>query len=312
MCIDTNGRRNLTYHFSGTEVFWVHLHMYHPCLLATANLLLILSLPPGKKEILAGTKSFPHLLQDSSAVITSCVVCFLIVSSRQNMSPAFFPPQTHTSFTTCQYLTGHKRGGEWQVKHGRNLSKSRDIGLGVSYIEASQPNLWFWLQKEYWHVDLHNGLSHMSKGPLHKLPHTVHLPCCYDEILGLLLLQHQPHSLKETDTETKTERSNYWEIIKTVRWSTLDRAKLSPDRQEVNLRPLSEAFAHTSALTSLQGLRGHILWERRTEHSHRPTVLLAHKNAHVAMNTRAFRPTALRNWHTLTTQRYFKTHIKWK
>lgn len=148
----------------------------------------------------------------------------------------------------------------------------------------------------------------MSKGPLHKLPHTVHLPCCYDEILRLLLLQHQPHSLKETDTETKTERSNYWEIIKTVRWSTLDRAKLSPDRQEVNLRPLSGAFAHTSALTSLQGLRGHILWERRTEHSHRPTVLLAHKNAHVAMNTRAFRLTALHNWHTLTTKRYFKTH----
>lgn len=89
----------------------------------------------------------------------------------------------------------------------------------------------------------------MAEGLLYKLPHTVHLPCCYDKIVRLLPLQHQPHSLKETETE----RSNNWEIIKTVRRSTLDRAQLSPDRQEVNLRPLSGAFAHTSALTSLRG-----------------------------------------------------------
>lgn len=108
--IDTNSRRNSTYHFGGTEVFWVHLHMYHPCLLATANLLLILSLPPGKKEILAGTKSFPHLLQDSSAVITSCVVCFVIVSSRQNMSPAFFSPLKRTHPSPHVSISQHIRG----------------------------------------------------------------------------------------------------------------------------------------------------------------------------------------------------------
>lgn len=58
-------------------------------------------------------------------------------------------------------------------------------------------------------VHSHNALPHMSEGLLHKLPHAVHLPCRYDEILWLLLLQHEPHSLKETEIETETERLNH-------------------------------------------------------------------------------------------------------
>lgn len=57
-------------------------------------------------------------------------------------------------------------------------------------------------------IHSHNGLPHMSEGLLHKVPHTVHVPGRYDEILRHLLLQHQPHGLKETerqdrDTEVK-------------------------------------------------------------------------------------------------------------
>lgn len=59
-------------------------------------------------------------------------------------------------------------------------------------------------------VHSHNGLPHMFEGLHHKLPHTVHLPCRDDEILWLLLLQHQPHGLKETDRdrEVKTLRDH--------------------------------------------------------------------------------------------------------
>lgn len=148
-------------------------------------------------------------------------------------------------------------------------------------------------------VNSHNALPHMFEGLLHKLPHTVHLPRRYDEILWLLLLQHEPHSLTETEIETETERLNHWEIIKTVGRSTLDPAQLDPDRQEVNLRPLSGAFARTSVLTSQRGLMGRIPWERRTEHSHRPTVLLAHMKTHVAMNAHAWNRFE-HNWHSTT------------
>lgn len=48
-------------------------------------------------------------------------------------------------------------------------------------------------------VHSHNSLPNMFEGLFHKLPHTVHLPSRYDEILWLLQLQHHPHSLKETD-----------------------------------------------------------------------------------------------------------------
>lgn len=61
----TNKGRTLTYHFSGAEVFGVHLHMYHSCLLAATNLILIFSLPPGKhsKKNLNQREHFPTAVQ---------------------------------------------------------------------------------------------------------------------------------------------------------------------------------------------------------------------------------------------------------
>lgn len=47
----------------------------------------------------------------------------------------------------------------------------------------------------------HNGLPHMLEGLLHKLPHAVHLPRCYNKVIWLVLLQHHPHGLEETETE---------------------------------------------------------------------------------------------------------------
>ena len=123
-------------------------------------------------------------------------------------------------------------------------------------------------------VYLHNSLPHIFEGRLHKLPHTVHLPCWYDEIVWLVQLQHQPHGLKETHRQTEVKP---WRQFDASHW-TLPNS--GPDRQEANLWPLSRAFARTSVLTSLQRLMGHILWERRTEHSHRLNVLLAHTKSH--------------------------------
>lgn len=127
----------------------------------------------------------------------------------------------------------------------------------------------------------HNGLSHMFKGLLHKLPHAVNLPRGDYKIVWLLWLQHQPHSLKETETG----RSNHRKIIKTVWCSTLDTAQLYSDRQEVNLRPLSGALACTSFLTSPRRLMGHKLWEKMTDHSQitptGPSVLLPHTKMHM-------------------------------
>lgn len=98
------------------------------------------------------------------------------------------------------------------------------------------------------------------------------------------------HIAWKTHTNTHTQRLNNWEIIKTVWRFTLDAAQLTPDRQEVNLWPLRGAFARTSVLTSPPGLMGYIVWERRTERSHRPNELLAHvaMNAHEHVHARRF------------------------
>lgn len=99
--------------------------MYHPCLLATANLVLILSFPPGKTQILKrGRNIFPQLLEGSAvrpplvSLIISCAVCFFNVSRRQNMPHVSFFPfswnqhSTHhgrTPLPTCRLLLRHKR-----------------------------------------------------------------------------------------------------------------------------------------------------------------------------------------------------------
>lgn len=89
------------------------------------------------------------------------------------------------------------------------------------------------------------------------------------------------HIAWKRQRQTETERLNHWETIKTVQSSTLDTGQFNPDRQEVNLWPLNGAFARTSVMTSPQGLMGRIPWERRTEHSHRPTMLLVHTKSHM-------------------------------
>lgn len=116
----------MTYHFSRTKVFWVHLHVHHPCFLAATHLLLTLAFPPGKTQILTGRYIFPQLLGGSAvpssvSLIISCVVCFFNVSRRQNMSPALFffscdphngqCEQLQTPLLTCRCLLGHK----WEV-----------------------------------------------------------------------------------------------------------------------------------------------------------------------------------------------------
>lgn len=119
----------------------------------------------------------------------------------------------------------------------------------------------------------------MFESLLHKLPDAVHLPCSDDEILWLLLLQHQPHSLAETERETG---SDHRDITQT------DSARLDPDRQEVNLRPPSGALTCTSVLTSQRGLVGRTLWENRTVVPQaRRASAATHKNAHVAMKAHA-------------------------
>lgn len=135
----------------------------------------------------------------------------------------------------------------------------------------------------------HNGLPHMFESRHHKVPHTVYLPRGYYEILGLILLQHHPHSLKET--ERQRERSKDFKctaITKTVQHSTLDSAQFGPDRQEVNLRPLGGAFARTSVLTSLWGAHGTNTVGK--ENGALPQAQYAtgtHKNTHVAVNAHA-------------------------
>lgn len=120
----TNTGGNPTYHFSRTEVFWVDLHMYHPCLLATANLLLILSIPPGKTQILAGRSIFPQLLEGSAvlsydSLIISCAVCCFNVSCRQNMSPVFFSGINTAGTATVTHTHTHLHQHVFQDTRGR-------------------------------------------------------------------------------------------------------------------------------------------------------------------------------------------------
>lgn len=86
-----------------------------------------------------------------------------------------------------------------------------------------------------------NGLPHMSEGLLHKLPHAVHLPCRYDEILWLLLLQHQPHGLKETETDGEVKPLRHHKdssVLHTGHCPTLSwQAGSEPATSEQGIRP---------------------------------------------------------------------------
>lgn len=132
ICTHTNTGRNLTYHFSRTEIFRVHLHMYHPRLLATANLLLILSIPSAKTQILAGRNIFPQQLEDFSCPFVClpdyfCSVCFFNVSCRQNMSPVVLFSNQHSghcvtvTFTNMSASCRTQEGGEGEVRQRRRL-----------------------------------------------------------------------------------------------------------------------------------------------------------------------------------------------
>lgn len=135
----------------------------------------------------------------------------------------------------------------------------------------------------------HNGLPHMFERRHHKVPHTVYLPRGYYEILWLILLQHHPHSLKETERDReRLKHLKYTAIRMTVQRSMLDSAQFGPDRQEVNLRPLGGAFARTSVLTSLWGAHGTNTVGKEDRALPRAQYAPGtHKNAHVAVNAHA-------------------------
>lgn len=61
---------NITYHLRRTEEFWVHFHVNNSCLLATANLHLILTFPPEteQKERLFNKQSFSILYPPDDVV----------------------------------------------------------------------------------------------------------------------------------------------------------------------------------------------------------------------------------------------------
>lgn len=124
----TNVSRTLTYHFSRTEELRVHLHVHNPCLLATANLLFILSFPPGKRQTWAGTSVSFHLFNGSFFLIISCSVCFLKVSADKICQlPFFFLKPAQRALGTVKHIfSPHQcltqEGGEWEVKRGGSLS----------------------------------------------------------------------------------------------------------------------------------------------------------------------------------------------
>lgn len=147
----------------------------------------------------------------------------------------------------------------------------------------------------------HNGLPHMFERRHHKVPHTVYLPRGYYEILWLILLQHHPHSLKETERDReRLKHLKYTAIRMTVQRSMLDSAQFGPDRQEVNLRPLGGAFARTSVLTSLWEAHGTNTVGKEDRALPRAQYAPGtHKNAHVAVNAHAPRHSNrfTQDWH---------------
>lgn len=53
----------------------------------------------------------------------------------------------------------------------------------------------------------HNGLPDVQKRLLHELPHTVDLSRGDDEVLGLVLLEHEPHGLGREAERVRGVRS---------------------------------------------------------------------------------------------------------
>lgn len=71
---NTTTERRFTYNFCRTEEFWVYFHMDHPCLRATANLLVILAFPPGIEQ---EEMELQHCLHIHSIISSVLFVFFL-------------------------------------------------------------------------------------------------------------------------------------------------------------------------------------------------------------------------------------------
>lgn len=135
---DTTQARKCTYNFCRTEEFWVHFHMDHPCLLATANLLVILAFPPGKEQEEMKLQLCVHPI--SSSFINSSFVYFNILL-RQHLSILMhvrnvnYATRTLLNFKSIFNLEAPDLSFI-QVQHLRN-------GLGVCALtQWSSPHVW--------------------------------------------------------------------------------------------------------------------------------------------------------------------------
>lgn len=94
---NTTTATTFTYNFCGTEEFWVHSHMDHPCLFATANLVVILAFPPGKEQ---EKMELQHSLRVHS--IISSVFFFFNILLQQN--PSILTHMRNVNFATKIFL----------------------------------------------------------------------------------------------------------------------------------------------------------------------------------------------------------------